>query len=86
MTAASLFSSQIGLETSDPLQVVIILVAGILLQVYGAKLLVGGGAGLAKRLGVHPLVIGSTVVAFGTSAPEFFISLWAAGKGRGISP
>jgi cation:H+ antiporter len=83
VTAASLFSSQIGLETSDPLQVIIILVAGILLQVYGAKLLVSGGAGLAKRLGVHPLVIGSTVVAFGTSAPEFFISLWAAGKGQG---
>lgn len=82
MTAA-LFSSQIGLETSDPLQVVIVLVAGILLQVYGAKLLVGGGAGLARRLGVHPLVIGSTVVAFGVSAPELFISLWAAGKGQG---
>lgn len=83
MTAASLFSSQIGLETSDPLQVIIVLVAGVLLQVYGAKLLVGGGAGLARRFGVHPLVIGSTVVAFGTSAPELFISLWAAGKGQG---
>lgn len=83
MMASSLFSSQIGLETSDPLQVVIVLVAGILLQVYGAKLLVGGGAGLARRLGVHPLVIGSTVVAFSSSAPELFISLWAAGKGQG---
>ena len=82
MTAA-LFSSQIGLGTTDPLQVVIVLVAGILLQVYGAKLLVGGGAGLSRRVGVHPLVIGSTVVAFGTSAPELFISLWAAGKGQG---
>jgi len=83
MTATSLFSSQIGLETNDPLQVIIILVAGILLQVYGAKLLVGGAAGLARRFGVHPLVIGSTVVAFGVSAPELFISLWAAGKGQG---
>ena len=80
---ASLFSSQIGLQTSDPLQVVIVLVAGILLQLYGAKLLVGGGAGLARRFGVHPLVIGSTVVAFGTAAPELFIGLWAAGKGQG---
>ena len=80
---ASLFSSQIGLETNDPLQVVIILVAGILLQVYGAKLLVGGGAGLARRFGVPPLAIGSTVVAFGLAAPELFIGLWAAGKGQG---
>jgi cation:H+ antiporter len=80
---ASLFSSQIGLGTGDPLQVVIVLVAGVLLQVYGAKLLVGGGAGLARRFGVDPLVIGSTVVAFGTAAPELFISLWAAGKGQG---
>jgi len=79
----SLFSPQISLETSDPLQVIIVLVAGILLQVYGAKLLVAGGSGLARRLGVHPLVIGSTVVAFGSSAPELFISLWAAGKGQG---
>lgn len=80
---ATLFSSQIGLGTTDPLQVVIVLVAGILLQVYGAKLLVGGAAGLSRRVGVHPLVIGSTVVAFGTSAPELFISIWAAGKGQG---
>jgi len=80
---AALFSSQIGLGTTDPLQVIIVLVAGILLQVYGAKLLVGGGAGLARRMGVQPLVIGSTVVAFGTAAPELFISLWAAGKGQG---
>ncbi|MBM4455038.1 MAG: sodium:calcium antiporter [Verrucomicrobia bacterium] len=80
---ATLFSSQIGLGTTDPMQVVIVLVAGILLQVYGAKLLVSGGSGLARRAGVHPLVIGSTVVAFGASAPELFISLWAAGKGQG---
>ena len=83
MVLASLFSAQIGLETSDPLQVVIVLVAGILLQVYGARLLVGGGVGLARRLGVHPLIMGSTVVAFGSSAPELFISLWAARKGQG---
>ena len=83
MPLASLFSSQIGLDTSDPWQVVIVLVAGILLQVYGARLLVGGGAGLARRFGVHPLAIGSTVVAFGSSSPELFISLWAAGKGQG---
>ncbi len=80
---STLFSSNVGLDTRDPLQVMVVLVAGVLLQVYGARLLVGGGAGLARRLGVHPMVIGSTVVAFGLSMPVFFVSLWAAGKGQG---
>lgn len=76
-------SNPIGLDTGDPWQVVVVLVAGILLQVYGARLLVGGATGLARRLGVTDLVMGSTVVAFGISAPELFVSLWAAGKGQG---
>jgi len=77
------FSNPIGLDTGDPWQVVVILVAGILLQVYGAKLLVQGATGLGRRLGVTDLVLGSTVVAFGVSAPELFVSLWAAAKGQG---
>jgi cation:H+ antiporter len=76
-------TQQIGLDTRDPLQVGVVLVVGILLQVYGVKLLVDGGSGLARRFGVPPLVIGSTVVAFGLSAPDLFVSLWAAGKGQG---
>ena len=80
---ATLFSSDVGLDTRDPLQVAVVLLAGILLQVYGARLLVDGGSGLARRLGIHPMVIGSTVVAFGVSMPAFFISLWAANKGQG---
>ncbi len=76
-------AQQIGLDTRDPLQVGVVLVVGILLQVYGVKLLVGGGSGLARRFGVPPLVIGSTVVAFGLSASVLFVSLWAAGKGQG---
>ena len=76
-------TQQIGLDTRDPLQVGVVLVVGILLQVYGVKLLVDGGSGLARRFGVPPLVIGSTVVAFGLSAPDLFVSLWATGKGQG---
>lgn len=44
----------------------------------GADWLVRGAAGLAQRLGVSPLVVGLTVVAFGTSAPELFVSGRAA--------
>ena len=77
------FPLQIGLDTQDPFQVGVILVVGILLQLYGARLLVQGGAGLARRLGIPSLVIGATVVAFGVSTPDLFVSVWAAGKGLG---
>lgn len=76
-------AQQIGLDTRDPLQVGVVLVVGILLQVYGVKFLVEGGSGLARRCSISPLIIGSTVVAFGLSAPTLFVSLWAAGKGQG---
>ena len=47
----------------------------------GADWLVRGAAALAQRLGVSPLVVGLTVVAFGTSAPELFVSGSAALNG-----
>jgi len=53
-------------------------VLGLVLLVVGAELLVGGAARLAGRLGITPLVIGLTVVAFGTSAPELAVSISAA--------
>ena len=49
VSIVSEMAQQIGLDTRDPLQVGVILVAGILLQVYGVKLLVGGASGLARR-------------------------------------
>lgn len=49
----------------------------------GAHLLVDSAARIAKRLGISELVIGLTVVAFGTSAPEFAVTLIAAFKGQG---
>lgn len=49
----------------------------------GAEALVRGASGLATRLGISPLVVGLTVVAFGTSAPELAVTLVAAIKGTG---
>jgi cation:H+ antiporter len=55
---------------------------GVALLVGGAWLLVTGGARIAALLGVAPVVIGLTIVAFGTSAPEFFVCLVAALRGN----
>ena len=54
---------------------------GLLLLLAGGEGLVRGGAGLAARLGVPPLVIGLTVLGFGTSTPELVASLRAALSG-----
>jgi cation:H+ antiporter len=58
-----------------------LLVCGGALLYFGGSGLVRGSASLATRLGVSQLVIGLTVVAFGTSAPELFVSTTAALKG-----
>ncbi len=57
---------------------VALLVAGLVLLVGGAELLVRGAASISLALGVSPLVIGLTVVSFGTSAPELVTGLMAA--------
>lgn len=59
------------------------LVAGLTLLVIGADWLVDGSARLASRLGVSHLLIGLTVVAFGTSAPELGASVQATLEGEG---
>jgi len=56
--------------------------AGLVALASGGELLVRGAAALAARAGVSPLVIGLTVVSFGTSAPELVVSVVAAGSGR----
>ena len=61
---------------------ILLLIAGGALLYYGAEWLVGGAAGLARKLGVTPLVIGLTVVSYGTSAPELAVSVTAAVKGQ----
>jgi len=62
---------------------VLIVVASILIIAQGAHWLVEAAARIAKRLGVSELVIGLTVVAFGTSAPEFAVTITAAFKDHG---
>ena len=54
------------------------LAAGSLLLFGGGEVLVRGSVSLAQRLGVSPFLIGATVIAFGTSAPELVVSLKAA--------
>lgn len=56
---------------------------GIVLLLAGAEGLVRGASSLALRLGLTPLVVGLTVVAFGTSSPELVVSIQAALKGDG---
>ena len=57
-------------------------VVGLVALVLGAELLVRGASRLATTLGVSPLVVGLTVVAFGTSAPEVAVSVNAALSGN----
>ncbi len=56
----------------------LLIVAGFALLIFGANFLVDGSSGLAKRFNVSNLIIGLTVVAFGTSAPEMVVNLVAA--------
>ncbi len=58
--------------------IALLLLGGLVLLCVGGDLLVRGAESLAVRLGMTPLVIGLTVVAFGTSSPELFISIGAA--------
>lgn len=60
----------------------ILLVAGLCLLVFGGDLLVRGASRTAARAGVSPLVVGLTVVAFGTSAPEMVVSVMSSAGGR----
>lgn len=57
--------------------------AGLVLLLVGGRLLVAASVDTARRLGVSPLVVGLTLVAWGTSAPELALNLVSALKGRG---
>ena len=62
------------------LSIILLLLLGGLLLFFGAEKIVRGGSHMASRLGLSPLVIGLTIVAFGTSLPEMVVSLAAAAK------
>ena len=57
-------------------------VAGLAGLIVGAELMVRGASRLASRLGIPPLVVGLTVVAYGTGAPELTVSLMALSEGQ----
>jgi len=63
-------------------QTTVFFVVGLGLLVFGADWLVKGASRLAAAAGVSPLVVGLTVVAFGTSAPELAVSVQAAWAGK----
>lgn len=63
----------------DGVQVVL----GLVLLYFGAEWLVAGAAGLARSFGIKPLIIGLTVVAYGTSAPELVVGIGAGLRGQG---
>ena len=57
-------------------------VAGLVLLIWGADRFVHGAGAIARNLGIAPLLIGLTVVAFATSAPEILVAIGAAWKGQ----
>src|SRR5262245_32260556 len=61
---------------------ILLLLLGLVLLVAGADFLVRGVSSLAESIGVPSLVIGLTVVAFGTSTPELVVNLYAAIHGE----
>lgn len=60
---------------------ILLLIIGFVLTVYGANWLVGGASSLAKMFRISNLVIGLTIVALGTSMPEFVVSILSAMNG-----
>jgi cation:H+ antiporter len=57
---------------------ILLVIAGLVLLIWGADRFVHGAASMARNLGIAPLLIGLTVVAFATSAPEILVSIVAA--------
>lgn len=60
----------------------LVIVFGFIFLLLGAEGLVDGASGLAKRFGISNLVIGMTVVAFGTSMPEFVVNMLSVAEGQ----
>jgi len=60
----------------------IAIVTGLILLGFSANRFVAGASGLARGFGVAPLIVGLTIVAFGTSAPEMLVSAMAAWQGN----
>jgi len=61
---------------------ILIFVAGLILLIKGADWMVGGASALAKKYNISDLAIGLTIVAFGTSAPELIVNIFAVRDGH----
>mgnify|MGYP003296095554 CR=1 FL=1 len=66
------------METIIPL---LFLIAGFVLLIYGANWLVDGATSIGIRAKMSPLIIGLTIVAFGTSLPELMVNIFSCAKG-----
>ncbi len=66
---------------SNPWMLAVMLIVGLVLLVKGADWLVDGASAIAKRFGISDLIIGLTVVAFGTSMPEFVVNMVSVADG-----
>lgn len=60
---------------------ILLMISGLAILILGGEIFVRGSASIAKRLKVSPIVIGLTVVAFGTSAPELIVNIFSAIQG-----
>ncbi len=76
-----LFFNYMEVFLTHPLTSFLILLAGFYILTKGADALVGGASSIADRIGISPLVVGLTIVAFGTSAPELFVNITSSIKG-----
>lgn len=64
------------------IEIIVFLTGGLVMLFLGAEGLIRGSSNLAIKIGITPLVVGLTVVAFGTGSPELFVSLKAALNGN----
>jgi cation:H+ antiporter len=61
---------------------ILLIIAGLVLLIFGGDYLVKGASGMALRLQIPPMLVGMTVVALGTSSPELVVSLQSALQGK----
>src|SRR5688500_4835859 len=66
----------------DILKVALYLIGGVAVLSWGANLFVESASHIARRFGISPVIIGLTVVAFGTSAPELAVNVLASYQGN----
>lgn len=64
------------------ISIITLFIIGFVILIKGADFLVTGSSALARRIGVSDLVIGLTVVAFGTSTPELLVNIFASAQGN----